>query len=898
MGGGAGRGRLLRRLAVVTAVLAVGLAEAQESPAGNPSSIPKQLTSSGNALFFTADDGLHGRELWVFEPGAGDSPKGQCRLAGDLAPGPADSLPIMLRDLGGFLYFIAASQEVGAEVFFWDPQAQAIRLVQDIWPGQESSSPTPPDMLGGRIVYLARPNADGFFLWGSTPGRPGAEMLVDTKPLPLMERSEKTSYGSVIGTNYMLFWSDKAVCATDGTQAGTRPICELSMLEASGISFGGYVLLMGGDGEHGQEWWVSDGTMGGTRLLKDIFPGNTGALNGQSFKFGDSLFFGADDGKHGFELWKTDGTTDGTVLVKDINPGNATSDPHYFCTVGSWLYFVATDDSHGLELWRTDGTEANTSLVVDMHPGPLGSDVWSPCEMEGRLFFCVDSPEYGEEIFVIDKTDDAAELFKDIVPGTASSGPANLTALGATLYFTCNDGIHGEELWQSDGTAAGTQIAADIALPRYNPSASPKQITALGDRVVFTVSDVAHGEEIWISDGSEPGTALLKDIVPGPDASSPQGLVAVENRVFFSAHDPQTGRELWATTGTPEDTRPVADIAPGPAGAEPLLLTPCDNGVYFTADDGVHGREVWYADGTGDVAALVHDIAPGPADAAIAHLFTAWNRLYAYFTDDAGSVTLWTLTRSQARAIMSVPRICSYETIPRDSGVPEAECLVAFVQPFGRSGAAPVAMGAFTYFAGRSQAHGAELWRTDGTFAGTQLVCDLFPGPASSSPSHMTVIGAALYFVADYPRENRCLWRTDGTKDGTCLMRPTRGGIRMPTIVCDDMVCSGARQDRLLLAMTYPHEGTLGKNILGIVRPGTSDDFWVVSGHPLGGGGAPCRFDQLTSAGDQVFFVIDDGCHGEELWVTAGAPETPTPNTSAHLVKDILLPADLRALRR
>ncbi|CAM9518465.1 unnamed protein product, partial [Ectocarpus sp. 8 AP-2014] len=42
--------------------------------------------------------------------------------------------------------------------------------------------------------------------------------------------------------------------------------------------------------------------------------------------------------------------------------------------------------------------------------------------------------------------------------------------------------------------------------------------------------------------------------------------------------------------------------------------------------------------------------------------------------------------------------------------------------------------------------HGAELWRTDGTGAGTVLVKDIYPGERSGSPTSLTAFGDYLYF--------------------------------------------------------------------------------------------------------------------------------------------------------
>ena len=56
--------------------------------------------------------------------------------------------------------------------------------------------------------------------------------------------------------------------------------------------------------------WKSDGTEAGTQKIKDI------SVQEQLMKFGDSYYFTAYDVTNGVELWKSDGTTAGTIKVK------------------------------------------------------------------------------------------------------------------------------------------------------------------------------------------------------------------------------------------------------------------------------------------------------------------------------------------------------------------------------------------------------------------------------------------------------------------------------------------------------------------------------------------------------------------------------------------------------
>ena len=79
-----------------------------------------------------------------------------------------------------------------------------------------------------------------------------------------------------------------------------------------------------------------------------------------------------------------------------------------------------------------------------------------------------------------------------------------------------------------------------------------------------------------------------------------------------------------------------------------------------------------------------------------------------------------------------------------------------------------VNVGTTLFFAGYEPATtGSELWKSDGTTAGTQIVADLVPGSGSSGPYHLTASGGGVYFVAGTSHGGAYLFRSDGTEEGT-----------------------------------------------------------------------------------------------------------------------------------
>lgn len=83
-------------------------------------------------------------------------------------------------------------------------------------------------------------------------------------------------------------------------------------------------------------------------------------------------------------------------------------------------------------------------------------------------------------------------------------------------------------------------------------------------------------------------------------------------------------------------------------------------------------------------------------------------------------------------------------------------------------------MATFCSFGPTHRETGAELWRTDGTAAGTWLVGDLNRGPGGSNAGGypwtrgpIAVHDAVMYFGASDPAAGYELWRSDSTPDGT-----------------------------------------------------------------------------------------------------------------------------------
>jgi ELWxxDGT repeat protein len=81
---------------------------------------------------------------------------------------------------------------------------------------------------------------------------------------------------------------------------------------------------MANNGTNGNELWITNGTATGTTMVKDINLGTKSSVSSNNLSYfytNLGLYFPATNGTNGVEFWLSNGTSTGTKMIKDINVG-------------------------------------------------------------------------------------------------------------------------------------------------------------------------------------------------------------------------------------------------------------------------------------------------------------------------------------------------------------------------------------------------------------------------------------------------------------------------------------------------------------------------------------------------------------------------------------------------
>lgn len=325
---------------------------------------------------------------------------------------------------------------------------------------------------------------------------------------------------------------------------------------------------------------------------------------------------------------------------------------------------------------------------------------------------------------------------------------------------------------------------------------------------------------------------------------------------------------------------------------ETMISVVLNDILYFTAKDGINGFELWKSDGTADGTEMVKDIFPGADDSTPSDFVRLGNQILFFANNGQNGVELW---KSDGTTVGT--------SLVKDINPGAADAITSNFYEME-------VMGDYAYFQAFEGTNGAELWRTDGTEAGTTLVSDILPGSSSSSPSNLTVMNDVLYFSASGGSSQGIeLYRSDGTAAGTYLLKDISNGTfgsspnsftvvnnTLFFVATDNMVgyelwkTDGTEVGTVLVkdlesgsASSFENSGNLmfayNGNLIFVANTTTNEeDLWISDGTETGTV-VLYAFDDgfqakppvsLTLFNNMVYFYGFDDAEGDGLWRTDG----------------------------
>lgn len=464
------------------------------------------------------------------------------------------------------------------------------------------------------------------------------------------------------------------------------------------------------------------------------------------------------------------------VADTDTRPATTGSDPRDFLRLGGEVYFSAKRPGMASGIFALDTASTQLRLVADLAPGARGSLPRLLGVVGNRLIAAANVGEGNtwpsERLWSVDPQSGQFTALTAQPPGVFGTLP-----LGVVNDHAIFANYSAGELWSSDGTPAGTLRlfqGGGVVVDPYEPHT----VCLANDKLMFTRKSGA-GLELWRSDGTLAGQSMVQTL---PDAGNTATAVAHGGICYFATRR-SSGWGLWSSDGTVAGTALRQEAATGsPAG-----LAATASAAFLLSTD-ASGAALWRAGQSLPVAQL-------PVD-AFGLVATPTHVAFTVIVN--GSFRLMVSDGSAAP-----PQTVLFNGSPLSPGVagPAAGPLLfaransdLYSIDAAQATASLVAGGGVNVFgAANSTLHadgvaygagvdnyGNEVWRSDGTAAGTGRLHDVavenmggmqFGGEAIVrddvvyfNPSDSVVGGTVL----------RGLWRSDGTAAGTYALARDR----------------------------------------------------------------------------------------------------------------------------
>jgi LPXTG-motif cell wall-anchored protein len=814
------------------------------NPTGD--SDPQNITTVNSKAFFSAYDGApseggHGREAWVTDGTIAGTQMIEINTSPTINNGNSD--PYNFTQLGNRLLFSAYNSSRSRELWVTDGTSANTRMFDiNTFGGGVNNNPV---AVGTNVVWSANDGQQidgkhGEELWISN-GTAAGTSQVDINQTSWYNGgnsypSQFTKYGNLTFFTARNATNGNELWQTDGTAAGSTLAMDINTNTESSsaeifVVAGNRYFFRAYTPQYGWELYSSTSATGSASLVKDIRLNVDGSYPDNFVASGNKVFFRAEDGIRGRELWVTDGTSAGTQIVKDICPFSYDCGANIQWAINGGVLTQANDSLHGYQYFFTDGTEAGTQPLDNNLNA--GGNAESPIALGNKILFALDNGTSGREMWYFDTSTGTRGILKDIRAGSEGSAVDSFTKVGNYVYFRANNGTDGLELWRTDGTGAGTIMLANA---QPTGDGNPDYFTAVGSKLFFRSEDGVNGRTLWVTNGTVAGTLKMNNF---PWAES---LVAGATKLFYRSYDVTNGWELWVSDGTPAGTRLTKDLNNSSGDTWMDSFVTAGDRLFFRANDGVNGQEVATSDGTSAGTMMLGDLVPN-GDSNADYFVPMGNGKMLFRIDDGTVPSHRKLWFSDGTVAGTRQLTNSYTLGNVAGGWSASPEYILYLPSTGKA-----------YFRGWDITNGYELWVTDGTVAGTQVLKNINP-LGDSTPEAMTVVGDRIIMRAFDGSHGQEPWISDGTAAGTIAL----GDVNTVGASSDPNWFTKTTNRVFFSADNFNH----GRELWVKDSNGTR---MVVDKNRFGNGSP----EYITAVGDNVVYRYNDGVYGYELWFSDG----------------------------
>ncbi|MFT2009492.1 ELWxxDGT repeat protein [Pontibacter sp. 13R65] len=859
-----------------------------------PSS-PSEFCEYKGKVYFAASSDFYGEELWV-----SDGTEANTKLFVDLNPGPGYASPKSLLILNNELFFIAADGTGGHQVFKINKNNDEVERVTDFTDKYIKTL----TIVGDQIFFLVDDN--GYLqLWktdGSKAGTTFIKTNISTSVSALImdniqiSKSVASFEGSLNGLFYFELSSftntGASLWRSDGTTAGTILLADRLIgngAGTNGLGSGGTSYLTQHIFYKNYLYFVTesgimktDGSVVNTETVVSINNGSNFVGYTDVVELDDKMYFSffvLHNNRH--FIWESDGTNANTRLVYDTNSSQYFAPSNLLPKDGKLLFTSKGATEGSTSIVSFNPKDLAVTSIIQLEDGMNKPDSFYFGRMANMLYNLNGSIVAG--VTKRTSTTYKSSYFINIEAGTKEVGPDiyytnHFHPYKNKFFFSALTPKQGVELWITDGVPANTGLLKNIHTGKMGLNFS--MMKSVGNSIVFGANDpgTGVGYELMRYDSKTKVTSVLTDINKGAASSTPQDACKFKSKLFFSALQPETGRQLWVTDGTSDGTSLVSDMVPGQGSSSPTLLTNvCDHTLYFRISNDSRDH-LMITDGSSITKLIDVGVNSLGNSNWITNIIAAGEK--AYFSVSGGGDYLWASDGTEAGTVKIKDLKNIYQlTYGQDGYVyivanqtgSSFSPLMLWKSDGTATGTKPVfepeqlpltnirdlfAYNNAMYFVASNESSGNEIWKTDGTFAGTSMLKEIAPGKLSAiSNPNFTIYNNKLYFAATDGEHGTELWSTDGTAANTVMVHDIAEGAHGSFPGNLTLI-----EDKMYFSATTPAYGT---------------ELWVTNGSsftmvadilPGENHSAPSN---IMSIDKEIFFMANTASEGRQLWSLA-----------------------------